>query len=85
MSYVFNNNYQKDYVSKSQINRKLLNEMGVSKKVSVTDAKNLFRECNRKIIVTGNENNEYQQRRTFVVLRSDLKKKISQYNRIDGQ
>ncbi len=79
MSYIpFDNSAtnSKNYISKSKINRKELDSMHIPKTVSLEEARKCFDECDYKLVMTGNENNQYQQRRTRIVHRLALYKQI---------
>lgn len=77
----FNNNFRNTYynrISKSDINRKLLNKIGVPKSVKISDAKSSFDDCYKtvKFFRVGNELNKNQQKTVKTVRLEEL------YNRI---
>lgn len=79
MSYIpFDNSVtnSKDYISKSKITRKELDKMSIPQYITVEEAKKCFDECQGRFVVTGNENNVYQQRHTKIVHRLALYKQI---------
>lgn len=83
----FNNDFKfnKNYVSRSNINKKWLEKNGLSN-FSVKEAKKEFYNCEIIVKKTGNPYNEKQQRRTKYVSAYELKNMLVKgYNRSNKQ
>lgn len=75
---ISNNNLlkNKNYITKSNINRKTLREMHIPDCVTIKEARESFDECEHKLIKTGIPFNEKKQRHTKLASRYELYRKI---------
>lgn len=72
-----NNDYSNNprFISKSKINRKMLNKWKVPKEIKVDEVKNAFDYCNKKLVKTGvSFDTRYQRHTNYVGVRELLEK-----------